>query len=133
MVIDTSAIIAYLRSEPEAEAIESLLDRTADLRMSAFTALECRVVLHCRYGPRAAADFDLLVAKAGIRIEPFDDEQSELAFAAYRRFGKGTGHPAGLNLGDCAAYALATSRGLPLLFKGDDFTHTDIVPAHRPA
>jgi ribonuclease VapC len=129
MVIDTSAIIAFLRSEPEADEIEDLLDQSADLRMSAFTALECRVVLHTRFGPHAAADFDLLVVKAGILVEPFDAEQAELAFDAYRRFGKGTGHPAQLNLGDCAAYTLAISRGLPLLYKGEDFARTDIESA----
>ena len=126
MVIDTSAIIAFLRGEPEAETIEELLDSTAGSLMSAFTAFECRVVLHTRFGARAAADFDLLLVKAGISVEPFDDEQSELAFEAYRLYGKGSGHRAQLNLGDCAAYALASSHGLPLLFKGDDFIHTDI-------
>ena len=126
MVIDTSAIIAFLRNEPEAGAIEELLDSTPNAMMSAFTAFECRVVLHTRFGSRASADFDLVLAKAGIFVEPFDDEQSELAFAAYRRYGKGSGQRAQLNLGDCAAYALASSHGLPLLFKGDDFIHTDI-------
>ena len=132
MVIDTSAIIAFLRSEPEADAIEELLDTSPDLRMSSFTAFECRVVLHVRFGSRAAADFDLLLAKAEITLDPFDAEQSDLAFAANRRFGKGSGHPAQLNLGDCAAYALAKDRGLPLLFKGNDFIHTDLVSALQP-
>ena len=129
MVIDTSAIIAFLRAEPEADDIEALLDRTAGLLMSAFTAFECRVVLHTRFGPQASTGFDLLLVRAGIVLQPFDAEQAEQAFAAYRRFGRGSGHPAQLNLGDCASYALAKSRGLPLLYKGKDFGHTDIETA----
>lgn len=126
MVIDTSAVVAYLRNEPEANAIETILDEAPELRMSAFTVFECRTVLRLRFGPSAAADFELLLAKAGVLVAPFDTEQSEFAFAAYRQFGKGTGHPARLNLGDCAAYALAKSRALPLLFNGNDFVHTDL-------
>jgi ribonuclease VapC len=127
MVVDTSAVVAFLQDEPEAGRIEEILDRAPDLHMSAFNAFECRTVLHVRYGARGAADFELFLARAGIVVEPFDDEQVEYAFAAYRRFGKGTGHPARLNLGDCAAYALAHSLGLPLLYKGDDFARTDIA------
>jgi len=126
MVIDSSAIIAFLRSEPEADAIEASLAAAPELWISAFTSLECRIVLFVRFGPWAAADFELLLAKLGVHVEPFDKEQAELAFDAYRRFGKGTGHPARLNIGDCASYALARSKGLPLLFKGGDFALTDI-------
>lgn len=126
MVLDTSAVIAFLCGEPEADRIEDVLDGAPELHMSAFNAFECRTVLHVRFGPRAAADFELFLFRAGVVVEPFDVEQVDLAFAAYRRFGKGTGHPARLNLGDCAAYALAGSLGLPLLFKGEDFARTDV-------
>ena len=133
MVIDTSAVIAFLRSEPEADRVEALLERAPELRMSAFTAFECRTVLHLRFGVRAATDFEAFLARAEVVVDPFDAEQADAAFAAYRRFGKGTGHPAQLNLGDCAAYALARTRGLPLLFVGEDFGHTDVSRALPPA
>jgi len=126
MVIDTSAVVAFLQSEPEADRIEQVLEHASELHMSAFNAFECRTVLYVRYGARGAADFELFLARAGIVVEPFDAEQVDSAFAAYRRFGKGTGHPARLNLGDCAAYALAQSLGLPLLYRGDDFARTDV-------
>jgi ribonuclease VapC len=129
MVVDTSAVIAFLRGEAGADRIEILLDETSELRMSAFNAFECRVVLLRRFGESAVGDFDLLVVRAGIILDPFDADQAELALEGYRRFGKGSGHPAQLNLGDCAAYALARSRGLPLLFVGDDFSRTDIEAA----
>lgn len=133
IVVDTSAMVAFLRSEPEAEAIEELLDSDSELRMSAFNVLETKVVLRTRFGAHAASDFELLLAKADIAVEPFDAAQAELAFQAYRKFGKGSGHPAQLNLGDCTSYALAASLGVPLLYKGDDFTHTDVVSALAPA
>lgn len=129
MVIDTSAIVAFLRSEAEADAIEELLDREPRLRMSTFSALQARVVLGRRFGPRAVAELEVLLVRAGIELVPFDAEQSEIAADACRRFGEGTGHPAQLNLGDCASYALAAALGEPLLFKGADFPHTDIEPA----
>jgi ribonuclease VapC len=129
MVVDTSAVIAFLRGEAGADRIEILLDETSELRMSAFNAFECRVVLLRRFGESAVGDFDLLVVRAGVILDPFDADQAELALDGYRRFGKGSGHPAQLNLGDCAAYALARSRGLPLLFVGDDFSRTDIEAA----
>ena len=129
MVVDTSAVIAFLRGEAGADRIEILLDETSELRMSAFNAFECRVVLLRRFGESAVGDFDLLVVRAGVILNPFDADQAELALEGYRRFGKDSGHPAQLNLGDCAAYALARSRGLPLLFVGDDFSHTDIEAA----
>ena len=129
MVVDTSAVIAFLRGEAGADRIEILLDETSELRMSAFNAFECRVVLLRRFGESAVGDFDLLVVRAGVILNPFDADQAELALEGYRRFGKGSGHPAQLNLGDCAAYALARSRALPLLFVGDDFSRTDIEAA----
>lgn len=127
MVIDTSAIIAFLFDEPEAEAIESALTAANGCTMSAFTLFECRTVLWRRIGPSALGELELLLQAAHIAIAPFDAEQSAMAFDAYRRYGKGSGHPAQLNLGDCAAYALAVLREAPLLFKGADFIHTDVM------
>lgn len=126
MVLDTSALVAFLRGEQEADAIERVLEAADELHISAFTLLEARVVLGTRFGDRAAADCELLLAKLGATVEPFDAAQAEHAYQAYRRFGRGTGHPARLNLGDCVSYALSMSLGLPLLFKGDDFVHTDV-------
>lgn len=126
LVVDTSAVVAFLRSEPEADAIETALTEADGIHISAFTVFEARVVLARRFGPHASADFELLLAKLEAEIAPFDGEQAEIAAGAYRRFGKGTGHPAQLNLGDCASYALARQLDLPLLFKGDDFSRTDL-------
>lgn len=129
MVIDTSAIIAYLCSEPEADAILGLLDTAGELHMSTVNAYECRTVLLRKFGRDSVSDFNALLQQVGIAVQPFDDLQSTLAFDAYCRYGKGGGHPAQLNLADCAAYALARHLRLPLLFKGNDFIHTDIEPA----
>ena len=129
MVIDSSAMVAALAGEPEAETFRRLIRDAEGACMSAFNIFETRVVLNRRYGDGMATEFDLLLREAGVEIDPFDADQSRLAFETYRRFGKGTGHPARLNLGDCAAYALAQSKGLPLLFKGADFTETDVIPA----
>jgi ribonuclease VapC len=128
MVIDTSAVVAYLRDEPEADAIEDLLERTERCWISAFSVLECRTVLWHRFGSDAVSAFEQLLSAAPTAIEAFDGDQSVLAFSAYQRHGKGTGHPAQLDFGDCAAYALAMSRRLPLLFKGEDFRRTDVEP-----
>lgn len=128
MVVDTSAVIAFLRNEPEAERIQERLE-VGRCHMSAVTLFECRTVLLRRFGLAMLAEFELLFQRAGMAVIPFDERQAEAAYEAYRRFGKGSGHRAQLNLADCAAYALARTLGMPLLFKGDDFTHTDIEPA----
>lgn len=132
MVIDTSAVIAFLRDEPEAAAIERAIAAAPTVRISAITAFECRIVALRQFGQAMLDGFEVLLAKAGARIDPFDSDQAALAFEAYRRFGKGSGHPAQLNIGDCAAYALAQSSGLPLLFVGGDFSRTDIASALAP-
>lgn len=128
MVVDTSALIAFLSDEPEAQAIQQALGDAEMRLISAFNVFECRVVLGRRFGADMLREFELLLADPGIEQAPFDREQAFLAHRAYQRFGKGTGHPAKLNLGDCAAYALAKSASLPLLFKGGDFSQTDIDP-----
>jgi len=127
MVIDTSAVVAFLRDEPEAERVELLLDATDGCRMSAYNALECRTLLWRRFGAAAVGEFELFLSAARVVLDDFDADQAMLASEAYQRYGKGSGHPARLNLGDCAAYALATSHRLPLLFKGEDFVHPDVT------
>jgi ribonuclease VapC len=133
MVIDTSAIFAAIAAEPGYARYKDAI-KNAELRLiSAVTALETQIVLHSRLGPAAVDGFHSLIAQAGIVVIPFDLPLADAAFEAFRRYGKGRGHPAQLNIIDCVAYALARSRGLPLLFKGNDFTHTDIAPALDPA
>ena len=127
MVIDTSAIIAVLLGEPDAERFQAALLDATDCRMSAFNVFETRAVLVRRSGDPLSREFELLLVKLPVDVVAFDAEQATLAFEAWQRFGKGSGHPAQLNLGDCAAYALAVSSGLPLLFKDDDFARTDVV------
>jgi ribonuclease VapC len=129
MVVDTSAIFAVIAREPDAERYRDALKGQVDLFMSAVTVFECRTVVHRRLSPSLLGALDDFMRKGEVQIVPFDSDHATLAFAAYRRFGKGSGHKAQLNLGDCAAYALATSLDLPLLFKGDDFGRTDVRPA----
>jgi ribonuclease VapC len=129
MVIDSSAMIAAIAGEPEAAQFRQLICDTEGACMSAVNVLESRVVLQRRFGVPMVTEFDLLLREAEIAVDPFDGDQSRLAYEAYLRYGKGGGHRAGLNLGDCAAYALARSQDLPLLYKGDDFSRTDIAAA----
>ncbi len=129
MVIDTSAIFAAIAREPDG-AIYRLAIAGAPIRLiSAIALLETRIVLRSRLGLTAVATFNELIELAEIVVVPFDREQSDAAFEAFNRFGKGQGHPAQLNIVDCASYALAHSRDLPLLFKGNDFSQTDIKSA----
>jgi len=110
-----------------AEAIEAASQRL----MSAATLLEAAMVVETRKGEPGGRELDLLIHRAGIEIVAVDAEQAELARIAWRRFGKGR-HPAGLNYGDCFAYALAKLTGLPLLYKGDDFARTDLGTVPTP-
>lgn len=129
MIIDTSALIAILRAEPEGVACAYAIENAALRRISAANWLEAAVVIDGSRDPVASRRFDELVRVAECVIESVTEDQARIAREAYRDFGKGSGHPAKLNFGDCFAYALAKSVGEPLLFKGDDFTHTDIVSA----
>jgi ribonuclease VapC len=129
MVLDTSAIVAAIAAEANAVRFRGAMLEAPTLAISAVTVLECRLVLQSRYGPAAVAEFDDMLAGAAIVIEPFDAQMARAAFDAFRRYGKGQGHPAQLNILDCAAYALAKIRGEPLLSKGADFERTDIQPA----
>jgi ribonuclease VapC len=128
MIIDTSAMVAVLFDEPEMPAFAQAMENAADCRISAANFLETSVVIDGWRDPVVSRRLDDLVAAVAIVIEPFDEAQARLARAAYRDFGKGSGHPARLNFGDCFAYALARLRGEPLLFKGNDFARTDITP-----
>ncbi len=126
MIIDTSAIIAILRQEPEAPKFAAAIEAAAVRRMSAATYVEIGAVIDGAGEPVASRLFDDLIATAKIVIEPVTAFQAGIAREAYRDFGKGRGHPTGLNFGDCFAYALAKANGEPLLFKGGDFSHTDV-------
>jgi ribonuclease VapC len=127
MVLDTSAIIAAVTNEPDGSRYRAAMLGADSLLISAVAVLETKIVLFARLGPEAVDLFDELLEKAGIVVVPFDDETAKTAFEAFRRFGKGQGHPAQLNIIDCAVYVLAKDRSQPLLFKGDDFPHTDIL------
>jgi ribonuclease VapC len=129
MIIDTSALVAILRDEPEAAICARAIERAAQRRLSAVNFVEAAVVIDGSRDPIASRRFDDLLKEAQVLIEPVTEIQARLAREAYRDFGKGSGHPARLNFGDCFAYALAKVIGEPLLFKGSDFGHTDIMPA----
>ena len=126
MIVDASALIALLRGEQDAPRFaRALASRAESKRLSAANFLEAAIVIDGSRDPIASRRLDELIAKTGIAIEPVTAEQAEIARAAYRDFGKGV-HPAGLNFGDCFAYALAKVTGEALLFKGDDFARTDL-------
>jgi ribonuclease VapC len=126
MVIDTSAILALLFNEPEADDIEVALDDDRVRLMSVVSGVEAAIVVEARLGPDGGREFDLLLHKAGIELVATTAEQADAARHAWRRFGKRR-HHANLNFGDCFAYALAATTGEPLLFKGDDFAQTDVA------
>jgi ribonuclease VapC len=129
LVIDSSALIAILADEPEAEACARAMRAAFHRRISAVTFVETAIVIDCRRDPVASRRLDDLIRETAISVEPVDETQAILAREAYRDFGRGSGHRAQLNFGDCFAYALARQRGEPLLFKGNDFVHTDVTPA----
>jgi ribonuclease VapC len=125
MVLDTSALLALLLDEPEAEAFRAAVEEDTTRLVSAATLLETALVIETRKGEPGGHELDVLVHKAEVVVVPVDPEQVSEARRAYRRFGKGR-HPAALNFGDVFAYALARTSGEPLLFKGDDFAKTDV-------
>jgi ribonuclease VapC len=125
MVIDTSAVLAILFDEPEADDIEMAIDADPVRLMSAASYLETAIVVESRLGEPGGRELDLLLHKAGIEIVAVTAEQADTARDCWRRFGRGR-HPASLNFGDCFSYALASASGEPLLFTGDDFGKTDI-------
>ena len=129
MILDTSAVVAILRDEPEAGAFAKAIEDAAHRRISAVNYVEAAAVIDGSRDPIASRRFDELLREAEVAIEPVTEGQARTARAAYRDFGKGSGHPASLNFGDCFAYALAKAKREPLLYKGEDFTHTDVEPA----
>ncbi len=129
MVLDTSALIAILRAEPEAEQMASAMAGALKLHLSAANYVEAAAVIDASRDPVASRRFDELLHVLGVVVEPVTPAQARIARAAYRDFGRGSGHPARLNYGDCFAYALAKDLLEPLLFMGDDFGHTDLEAA----
>jgi ribonuclease VapC len=129
MIIDASALIAILRDEPEARTFAKAIAGTNIRRVSAVNYVEAAAVIDASRNPVASRRFDDLFREAELIIETVTEAQARIAREAYRDFGKGSGHPAGLNFGDCFAYALAKATGEPILFKGDDFSRTDLSPA----
>lgn len=125
MVIDTSALLAMLLAEPDAEAFRVAIEEDSVRLIAAGTLLETTLVIESRKGEAAGRELDLLVSRAQLTVVPTDADHVEEARRAFRRFGKGR-HPAALNYGDLFAYALAKVTGEPLLFKGDDFAKTDV-------
>ena len=126
MVLDTSAVLAILLNESEAPAFGLAIELDPIRLISAASLVETSIVIEARVGEAGGRELDLLLHKAAIEVVAVDTVQAELARHAYRQFGKGR-HPAGLNYGDCFAYALAQSAGEALLFKGGDFTQTDVA------
>jgi ribonuclease VapC len=124
MVIDTSALIAILRREPERRTYLEAIEAADTIRMSVASFVESSIVVESRYGPEGLLYLDRFISRASIELIPVDAEQGQLARSAFSRFGKGR-HRAGLNYGDCFSYAAAIALGEPLLCKGDDFIHTD--------
>ena len=129
MIIDTSALIAILRAEDDAADMAHAIEQALVRRISAANFTEAAVVIDASRDPVASRRFDELIDVAEIQVEAVTADQARIAREAYRDFGKGSGHKAKLNFGDCFAYALAKAVGEPLLYKGDDFGHTDITPA----
>ena len=125
MVIDSSAVLAIMQGEPEKRSLNERIEADPVRLMSAASHLEIAIVIDDRFGDEGARDLKLFLTEAEVEIVPVTLDQAEIARAAYRKFGRGN-HPARLNFGDCLAYALARSAGERLLFKGDDFSKTDI-------
>ncbi|MDY8109228.1 type II toxin-antitoxin system VapC family toxin [Fulvimarina sp. 2208YS6-2-32] len=131
IIVDTSALIAIIGEEPERFSFVDLMVRVPDIAMSAATFVETGIVYRSKFSGDDFDRLERLIEIAEIEIAPVDAGQARLAIEAYVRYGRGSGHKAQLNFGDCFSYALAKIRGAPLLFKGEDFAATDIEPALR--
>ncbi len=129
MIVDSSALVAIVDDEPECDAFLDLMRRAGHVLVSAGSLLETAVVVDARRRPELSRMLDDLVRELRVEVVPVTAEHVALGRAAYRDYGRGSGHPAGLNFGDCFAYALARETGDTLLFKGDDFIHTELRPA----
>jgi ribonuclease VapC len=128
LIVDSSALVAILKNEPEADHFHALLAYSASA-MSTASYVETSIVIDRAANPSLSQRLDDLIANYSITLIPLSEHQAKIARAAYRQYGKHSGHPAQLNFGDCFAYALAKDRGEPLLFKGNDFAQTDVVGA----
>jgi ribonuclease VapC len=129
MILDSSALVAILRGEPEQAEFTRAVVEQAPSRISAASYFESGIQVDKKDDPIRGHRLDEYILRARIEVVPVSANQARIARQAYRDFGKGTGHPAQLNFGDCFAYALAKEAGEPLLFKGGDFVHTDVTPA----
>lgn len=132
MIVDTSAIVAMIRGEADAAVYARLIAEAAVARISAATYVELGIVIDGRHDPVLSGVLDRYLEDSGIEVEPLTADQARIAREAYRRFGRTSGSPARLNMGDCFAYALARDLGEPLLFKGSDFKETDIELVIEP-
>ena len=140
MVVDTSALIAIMHNEPERRRFNELIEAATAIYVSTATLIETRMVLFARSGDSAVLALDAFLLKSRMIVMDVSPRIADMAFDAYRRYGKSSGHGAALNYGDCFSYALAKDLAAPLLFKGSDFSKTDIQAAadertehHRPA
>ncbi len=129
MIVDTSALIAILKNEPEADAFSLAMEAAKVVRISSASYLESNIVVGRYKDPILTARLEEILENPGMQVEPVTAAQAKIAWEAYRNFGKGSGHPANLNFGDCFSYALAREKREPILFKGDDFVHTDLRAA----
>jgi ribonuclease VapC len=129
MIVDTSALVALIKGEPTAPACARAIQAADSPRISAANAFEAAIVVDAVANPVLSRGLDQLRRELEVAIHPVTAQHVDIARQAYRDYGKGSGHPAQLNFGDCFAYALAAETGEPLLFVGDDFMHTDIEPA----
>jgi ribonuclease VapC len=129
MILDSSALIAILKGEPEAAALKAALLASQDLFLSAASYLETCIVVDGYKSAVLRARLEEILEETETQIAPFTAEQAQIARQAYRDYGRGSGHPANLNFGDCFAYALARTKKQPLLYKGDHFRHTDLRSA----
>ncbi len=129
MIVDTSALIAILKQEPGWKVLANALDSPSVSCISASTYVELSIVVDRWKNPTLSRRIDELIEQFRIVIEPITPEQARIAREAYRDYGKGSGHAANLNFGDCFSYALARAKREPILFKGDDFIHTDLRSA----
>ena len=129
MIVDSSALVAVIKREPDWAALSARMRVADSLRMSTASYLETAIVLDGRRDAVMSAQLDEVIEDTGIVIEPVTETQAKIAPQAFRDFGKGSGHPAKLNFGDCFSYALARDKREPILYKGDDFCHTDLNSA----
>jgi ribonuclease VapC len=131
MVVDTSAVLAVLQDEAERRSFNEAIEASDAVALSVASLVETSIVIESRYGAEGLRALDRFIERAGIVVAGVDLEQGKVARDAFSRFGKGR-HPAGLNFGDCFAYALARVLGEPLLFKGEDFARTDVARVEMP-